>query len=219
MREPIPTKRWLHREEVDHEVLHGQPVTDDHRAEWERQLDLPRTRPVYDKDGSVVGEETYTTRELDRKRMSKAKRDQLDAEEDVEPEPIPEPEVRRRPIDPAEFAPRSGIRQVVNLVAKTKGWTMYRLDYARGPYIGAAGTVLSISDSVVLGAREEPALDGSVRFAVASWRDGDFDSAWIGTLKDHVAYPQPANAKTMKQWIKGIPSDPHDAVPAADQQP
>lgn len=201
-REPVSSPRWLHAAEADHEVLHGQPYTAAMQVETERQRHLPRFRE--DKDGNVI---QYTTAEWERSKYSKAKRDQLDEAElgdDIEVEPLPEPEVRARDIEVSEFAPRSGIRQVYNVVDRTPGWSIINLHYARGPRTGAQGQLLGISDSVVLRAKQDRALDGTVRVAVASWLDGAFNIAWIGTIgSDNVLRPNLANSTEMKDWIKG----------------
>lgn len=204
IREPISTPRWLHREEVDHTVLHGQPYTLEMQAETERQRHLPRFREG--KDGEII---QYTTAEWEEARYTKAKRAELAAaradedDEDEVVEPLPEPEVRARPIDISEFAPRSGIRQIYNLIEKTQGWQIVNLHYARGPRMGAKGQCLGISDSVVLRAKQDKALDGTMRVAVASWIDGAFNIAWIGTVdKNNVLYPISANSNEMKDWIR-----------------
>lgn len=125
-------------------------------------------------------------------------------------DPLPPVEVWCHPVEPDTFAPRSGIRQVVNLVDKTEGWERYRLTHARGPYTGAKGELLSISDTIVLGARNV-LLDGTVRVAVASWRDGKFDFAFVGLIQGGRLTPYKVDATTMKNWIKGthdLPADP-----------
>lgn len=115
---------------------------------------------------------------------------------------IPPVEVWCHPIEPDAFEPRSGIKQVINLVEKTAGWERYRLTHARGPYTGAKGQCLSVSDTVVLGARNV-LLDGSVRVAVASWRDGKFDFAFVGLIQGGRLTPHKVDATTLKNWIKG----------------
>lgn len=192
---------WLHREHVDHAVLFGRPMTVADKAEVDRQRNLPRTNENGD---------TYTVAEWEREKMSKKKRDALDVEDDVEAEPIPEPEVRSTPIEnPKDARVPGGCRTVTNLIAK-QGWEIASLTYARGPYLGANGKVLSISDSILLRARS---LDTPVRFAVASWRDGKFDTGYLG-VDGHWSH---ANATELKNWIKGInASDLPDAVPAGE---
>lgn len=204
-------RRWLHREDVDHDAVLGRPMTEADLAEVERQLDLPRTRPVV-KDGVEV-EETYTVRELDLARWRKSEKframeaaeaalhpDEVEEEEEVET--LPPVEVYAHDADPADFAPRSGIKQVINLIGKTPGWELVNIRHARGPYIGASGQCLSISDTHVVRGRA-PQLDGTVRVAVASWRDGAFDFAFIGTIKDGHLSTSKVDATTMKNWIKG----------------
>lgn len=127
----------------------------------------------------------------------------VETDEDDEPVgPLPPVEVPAHPADPDDFPPRSGIRQVINLVEKTEGWERAALTSSRGPYMGAKGQCLSISDVTVLKARQV-VLDGSVRIAVASWRDGKFDFAYIGIIKDHRLSPARVDASSMKNWIKG----------------
>jgi hypothetical protein len=137
-----------------------------------------------------------------------------DLDEDGEPiiiVPPPEPEVACHDVSIDDFPPRSGIRQICNLVKKTPGWELRRLTASRGAYLGAKGQVLSTSDSVVLGARGPARLDGSVPIAVASWRDGAFDFAHIGAITDSHQVPMTKVSSTdMKGWIKG---DLPDAVP------
>jgi hypothetical protein len=131
--------------------------------------------------------------------------------------PIPEPEVIADPvIPPIEIAchavePKDeivpgGVRTITNLLAK-RGWELRRLTHARGPYIGAKGEALSISDTIVLGAVGPRSLDGKVLRAVASWRDGKFDFAYAlgGDSMTKV------NATELRNFIKGT-YDPHPAV-------
>ncbi len=129
-------------------------------------------------------------------------------DEEVPEEPLPEPEVRARDIAVEEFAPRSGIRQIYNLIGRTEGWEIVSMKHSRGPRLGALGGSLGIADCVVIRAREAPGLDGSVRIAVASWLDGKFDFAYIGTIADGQLAPVAANSQTMKAWIKGDLPDP-----------
>lgn len=205
---------WWHRENVDHHPIFGRMMTEADLAETERQLDLPRVRVVTrskkvgDETVTWEEEEAYTTREHDLARYRKSRKfrdaEAQDADEDDDEPiaPLPPIETLGHPVDPDSFAPRSGIRQVVNLVEKTEGWERHRLTHARGPYVGSSGECLSVSDTIVLGARNV-LLDGSVRVAVASWRDGKFDFAFIGILKDHRLNPVRVDATTMKNWIKG----------------
>lgn len=125
---------------------------------------------------------------------------------------IPEPEVRSTPVTPGHEKVPGGVRTVTNLLAKIDGWELRRLTYARGPYVGSKGEVLSTSDSVVLGAQGE--VDNEVRVAVASWRDAKFDFAYIGIIKDSVMTTYPANSNELRSWIKGTHDLP-DAVQSA----
>lgn len=141
--------------------------------------------------------------------------------EEVEDLTIPEPEVACHPVDIEEFAPQSGIRQLANLVAgitratpsgksskslkhppMAPGWELVNLTHSRGPYVGSKGTVLSISDCHVLRARA-PQLDGTVRVAVGSWRDGGYDFGYIGVIENGRLSPRKVDADTLKNWIKG----------------
>lgn len=167
---------WWHRDDVDHVAVLGRPFTAADKAEVERQLDLPRVR--LDKDGN---EEVYTARELQVKAMNKAARDRL-AEQGLDDEEIdalqqveiPEPEVRKTPIERADERCPQGARNLMNAAAKA-GWEVRRLTYSRGPWLGSKGNVLSISDLVACGV-----VDSDRRYGVASWRDGKVVSAWYG---------------------------------------
>jgi len=121
----------------------------------------------------------------------------------------PEPEVLATPVEPKDDRVPGGVRTITNLLAKTDGWELVNLTYARGPYVGAKGEVLSISDSIVLRARG-PEVDGRLRYAVGSWRDGKFDSAYILTRKPGTERyeSRPANASELKAWIKGSQEEP-----------
>lgn len=127
------------------------------------------------------------------------------APEEEEVEEVPPVEVPSHTVTAEDFAPRSGIRQVINLVGKTEGWELRRLTSARGPYLGAKSQVLGISDVVVLGARCDP-LDGPPRIAVGSWRDGKFDFAYIGIIQDRRFVTHRVKSTGLKNWIKGIGS-------------
>jgi hypothetical protein len=212
---------WLHRDAVDHHAILGQPFTAEMAAEAERQLDVPRQRlapgvsahcPTYQ---GLWPLETYTTREHDLQRYRKKKsfRDAEVVEDDDEVAPLPPVEVWCHDVEPDSFGPRSGIRQVINLADK-QGWERVRLTHARGPYVGSRGESLGISDSIVLGVRRER-LDGSTSVAVASWRDGKFDFAFIGAIISGNLSTRSANATEMKTWIKGNDDLP-DAVPSRE---
>lgn len=129
------------------------------------------------------------------------------APEVEEVEPLPPVEIPCRPVDPKDEIVPGGVRTITNLLAK-QGWELRRLTHARGPYVGAKGDVLSISDTIVLGAREAPrcergGLDRPPRIAVASWRDGKFDFAYVGVIRDGTFVTTGANNTAMKAWIKG----------------
>lgn len=195
------TTGWLHRGTVDHAAILGRIMTADDVADVERQMDLPRTRMVV-KDGIEV-EETYTAREFDLARYRKSKKYREAEDEPDEPaDLLPPVEIECHPLTPADLPPRSGCRQVVNLVNKTEGWELISLNHSRGPYIGTGGKVLSISDRVLLKARGLVRFDGYVSIAVASWRDGKFDSAYIGRAQGGDIAVSAANATELKDWIK-----------------
>jgi hypothetical protein len=179
-------KGWLHRDpDVDHMPLFGGPLwSPELQARLEASLAEMAARGKADK-----------------------KKDSGPAEEEDQPDKwaeVPEPYVTAQPVGPGDFPPRSGIRQIYNLVEKTKGWEVANFTLAIGPYVGARGQVLSISDSVKMVMRG-PGVDSGVRVAVASWRDGSFDSAYIGILKGNTVHTQPANSNALKAWIKEIP--------------
>lgn len=191
-------KNFWHRESVDHAPIHGHRLTYAEVAENEQ---VRREHIWHDDDGNP-----YTTAEYEiKKDPDKDRRRRRLAElKGVDPdyvEPIPEPEMRATPVEVDSLPPRSGMRQIANLVLKTDGWELRRLTAARGPYVGSDGSVLSISDSLVLGA-VGPELDGGRVIAVASWRDGKFDHAYAGRLSDGVAKVNPVNATELKAWIK-----------------
>jgi hypothetical protein len=191
------TTGWLHRVDGDHQAILGRPLTADDLAEIERQQHVVR---YYD-DGKP-----YTTAEHDilRDKDTARRKVRLAALHGVDPdyvEPLPEPEVRRTDVEVDELPPRSGMRQIANLLMNSPDWGLRRLTRARGPYVGADGSVLSISDSLVIGGRG-PEVDGGVAVAVGSWRDGKFDSAYAGILRGRRFEVHPVNATELKSWIK-----------------
>lgn len=186
---------YLHRETVDHVPIFGRRWTAEDAARSDAELDRERTRT---KDDGT--EETYTARRYSLKgEAAKA----YDASNMLETE-IPEPEVAQHDVAPDSFPPRSGIRQIINLIIKTDGWTLVNITASRGPYLGSSGEVLSISDAVVVRAHG-PMVDNGQKMAVASWRDGAFDFAYTGILKDGVVTTTAANSMALKAWIKENP--------------
>lgn len=142
--------------------------------------------------------------------------------EHIEPDEkvVPEIEVPCHPVDLTEFTPQSGIRQIANLVSgitrvmpngksskslkhppMAPGWELVSLTHSRGPYMGSKGDALSVSDCHVLRARARQ-VDGSIKIAVASWRDLEFDFAYIGTIANGRLEPRRVSSDTMKDWIK-----------------
>jgi len=192
------TTGWLHRGNPDHAAILGHIMTPEEAAEIERQQHLIR----HFEDGS-----DYTTAEFDilrDKDVDRRKRRlaELRGEPADQVVALPEPEVPCRPVEITEFAPRSGIKQVINLVGK-QGWELRGVTHARGPYIGADGSVLSTSDSHVVRARGPARIDGTVPVAVASWRDGSFDFAFVGVIADGRLRAEKVDSASLKKWIKG----------------
>lgn len=175
---------WLHRDpNVDHFPVFGEAWTPELQARMDVAVAEMAARGKTDK-----------------------KKADSEAEDDEAPDvwaEVPEPFVTAQPVGPDDFPPRSGIRQIYNLVDKTDGWEVAGFTLAIGPYVGARGQVLSISDSVkmVMGG---PEVDSGRRVAVASWRDGAFDFAYTGILKGSTVTTQPANSATLKAWIKEV---------------
>lgn len=191
-----PGPRWLHRTDVDHAVTFGVALTPER---WQEVEQRKAAQALASSGGK-------------KKAVSEA-----DFEEEVEdiigPVIIPDPELLGTLVEADFFPPRSGIRQILNLITKTPGWEGWAWR-SRGPYLGANGSVLSISDYILIRARGEE-VDGVRPFAVASWRDGSFDGpAWIGRLKGGIFSTYPANSTEMKNWIKGT----HD-LPEAVREP
>lgn len=115
---------------------------------------------------------------------------------------IPEPEEPCHSITVEDLRPRSGPRQIANLLPK-HGWEIRRMTASKGPYINARGEVSRISDSIVMSAVHP---DG--RRLVACWVDVAFEFAYIGRGAGVTA----CNATELKGWIKGTHDLP-DAVP------
>lgn len=189
---------FWHRENVDHAPIHGHRITREAAEATERHR---REHVYYDDDGkpyTAAEWEISRDKDVERRRRGMA---ELKGTDPDHVEPIPEPEIPRHDVEVESLPPRSGMRQIANLVLKTDGWELRRLTAARGPYVGNDGKVLSISDSLVLGA-VGPELDGGRAIAVASWRDGKFDHAYAGRLQDGIAKVDPVNATELKAWIK-----------------
>lgn len=213
------TKFW-HRGPVDHEPAHGRAWTPEDTARQQALLDQLRVRPVGEPEDGVQRIAFYTVRRFGLKGDAAKAYDALNAPEEAVLPPV---EVWCHPVDPADPITPSGARTLAALVSgvtrvtpggKTSkslkhppmapGWELRRLTHARGPYVGASGECLSVSDVVVLGARG-PEVDGGYRIAVASWRDGKFDFAWTGVVKDGTAHTEQANSDALKAFIKESP--------------
>jgi len=191
---------WWHREHVDHRATFGQvadlktvytPVLERRREknpDWAGWTDV-------DEDGAKIEPEPEPFDRRDDLGIEQVK----DQQEGWDA--IPEPEVRATGIHPDDPRTPGGARKICNLLKKS-GWERRRLSFARGPYLGAKGDLLSISDHVVLVARVTNSEER--RYVVASWRDGKFDSAWIHskdpngkqTVLDKV------NSNQLKEWIR-----------------
>lgn len=175
---------WMHRDvadDLDHEVAFGKTWTPELQATLDASLAAMAARGSAD---------------------TRKKQEQEDVAAKDEWAEVPAPELYSRPADVNDFPPRSGIRTMFNLIGKAQGWEVRRFTIARGPYVGARGQVLSISDSVVMGMRG-PTLDTGHQVAVASWRDGSFDFAYTGILRGNTVSTTPANAKALKAFIRG----------------
>lgn len=175
---------WMHRDpadDIDHAVILGTPWTPALQAKLDESLAAMAERGKADD--------------------AKKKQEKEAEEKDVWAE-VPAPEVLSHPITKAELRPRSGVLQMFNLVSKTPDWEVRRLTASRGPYVGARGQVLSISDAIVMGMRG-PTLDGATQVAVASWRDYKFDFAWTGMMRNGIVATQPANSEGLKTFIRG----------------
>lgn len=191
---------YWHREAADHEPVFGRIFTAEDKARVDAELDRVRTR-VNDK-GEV---QEYTARTL-----SKTKKARDEAEEDDDTgsdvlEPI-EVHCTDMPhkgvfeIGGREVAVPGGVRTVLNLAAK-QDWDVERLTYSRGPYLGANGKSLGVSDCVVLRLRG-PVVDGAQLRGVASWRDGKADWAW---RLDGRTTTRLENMTALKNLIKEAP--------------
>jgi hypothetical protein len=102
------------------------------------------------------------------------------------------------PDGPREVPVPGGVRTLLNLAERLGDWEVLRLTYARGPYLGANGSSLGVSDSITLMMRST--LDSKPVYAVASWRDGKSDWAW--KVIDKHAYR--VGAKALNAWMKEV---------------
>lgn len=185
-------KRWLHREEVDHVAVLGQPVTPEQWAEIQHRLEeraaehrtKRSTAEEYDDPDDDEGSDVIEPIEL--RRINLPQKGRL-----LVGTPDGEVIVAQVP---------GGARTIINLAAKI-GWSVTRLTFARGPYIGAKGTSLGVSDSVVLHVQGVQ-VDGSVLMGVACWRDGKSDGAY--RIKDRTLIDHPG-AKALIAWMKENP--------------
>lgn len=194
----LPAGFWMHREEsVDHTPVLGQVYTPEDMAADEAALDVERENFVIPFAPSY-----YTTRDVDIARM-KDKEAQARAEADADGEwvaaELPEPEVMATIIDIRDERMPGGARTIMNLASKN-GWDVWGA-YSRGPHTHATtGALLRISDYVVV-----RMLDAEQRRAVACWRDGKFQWAWL-LEADRRATRYINHGKTnsdgLKSWIR-----------------
>ena len=210
-------KGFWHRESVDHAPIHGHRIT---RAAAEAVERRKREHVWYTDDGKPMTTAEYEVSKDPDTPRRKRRMAELRGEDPNWVEPIPEPEVRRTTVDIEDERVPGGARAIAKLLAgitrvtpagksskslkhppMAPGWELTRLTYARGPYLGADGSALSISDSIVINALG-PEVDGGRAVAVASWRDGKFDTAYAGRLVGRSVKVDPVNADGLKAWIK-----------------
>lgn len=224
---------YLHREDKDHLPGFGRLWTAEDSARHEVELDRLRVRPVgeVDEEAGLQKVEFYTTRRVGLKGDAAKAYDAQHAPEDAALPPV---EVWGHTVTPDDPLVPQGARLLAELVsgvtrmtpkgksskspkhpAMAPGWELRRLTRARGPYIGSSGEALSVSDTIVLGARG-PEVDGEYRIAVASWRDGSFDFAWTGVVRGSAVVTEQANSNALKAWIKDTPHEP-DPVLRSDE--
>lgn len=179
---------WLHREDVDHDVKFGNYLKP---GEWDeitaRLAEGLKFRTKRTNDGQEEAREE-TSHEL----------------EPIEVRSVPMPHKGRMFVGCSDGSVAvatvpGGTRTLLNLAAK-QGWEVLRLTYSRGPYLGALGGSLGVSDSVlcILGG---PVVDGGRLWAVASWRDGEADWA-MQITKGHSTL---VGMKALTTWIKEAP--------------
>lgn len=200
--------RWLHRENVDHEPMFGQVHTTEMAAAIEAALDEPRHRA---KTGTAPGRfwpgigepelTVYTAREHDLAKMSKAKRDQVaaDSEDDEEESELEPVEVFAEDVDRKDPRVPQGVRNVLKKVDAAE-WRVLSLRYSRGPYLGAKGGSLGVSDFVVLKVRG--GLDSDPMAGVASWRNGKSHTVWLLRGRRN---PEPTTITALKICIEENP--------------
>lgn len=201
---------YWHRLEVDHVPIFGYVMTPEDHAEVERQRHLIR----YLEDGTPYSTAEYEARKIKDTEKRAAALAELHDDEDGDGHDEIEPiEVRSiaLPLKGRVFvgcpdgsvavaAVPGGVRTVLNLAARV-GWTVERLTYSRGPYLGSSGKSLGVSDTVVLVVRG-PDVDGVPRRGVASWRDAKSDWAWRMENKQI----ERIGAKALIAWMKEVPS-------------
>lgn len=210
---------YWHRDAADHQPVFGRIFTAEDKAEVERQLDLVRERHVPTETGFplLFEVETYTAREYEEQRYMRnkkyrerqeAERDETEEDEEagsdlLEPVEVQSTDMPHKgvlEVGGREVPVPGGVRTVLNLAAK-QGWAVEKLTYSRGPYLGANGKSLGVSDCVVLRLRG-PVVDGAQLRAVASWRDGKADRAW---RLDGRTTPRLENMTALKTLIKEAP--------------
>lgn len=156
---------WWHRENVDHMAVLGVYTPRESLLEqWDGRLWTFGEAPEPE-EGAEDGEEGGSS--------------------DFEPIEVPS-----TPVDPKD-AP-AGPKRLANLGLKL-GWELVRLTYARGPYMGANGKSLGVSDVHVV------ALRRGRLGAVAYWRDGKAVAGW---LLDEDGWLDRVGISALQNWMK-----------------
>lgn len=184
---------YWHRTDVGHMAILGHLHTEADEAAIQAALD---TYTVEYKGKTLTIREYEIAKIKDRVKREAAEREAADdADEDYEPEVIPEPEVRSTSIEKTDERLPGGAKQIWNLAEK-HGWRVVRSTYSRGPRVHRTQQkVISISDFLVLGI----VLDEQHLWAVGSWQDNKFDFAYTGGPEGS----HKVDSRTWKSLIKG----------------
>ena len=161
---------WWHREDVDHHVIHGTPSEP---VPW-----IPEpAEPEEEHHANVIPDPELRAIRLKHQRQFIG---------------LPTGEVILAEVP-------QGARTIINL-ARKHGWEVQEPSFARGSIMHASqDRVVRVSDLLLVRARLTT-LDSPTRIAVASWRDGKFDYAYIGRRPPHV---DRASNKALKAFLKG----------------
>lgn len=210
----------MHKWPADHKPVFGRIFATDGIEKVARQKSLPRERFVkMNPDGFplLFEIETYTVAGLERAALASTEkgRERLELEDDgIEEHDLEPIEVRCTPlnlkgptvvyaVDGRERTTQipGGARTFVNLAAKLD-WEVVRMTYSRGPYLGARGGSLGVSDLVTMIVRG-PKVDGAIEpvYGVASWRDAK--SQWAWRVENRT--PEAVGARALAAWMKEVP--------------